>query len=232
MAQPPLTFIFRIDALYPKSIQYSHGSGKHCWEPPGQWNAYNYADGSFYRWSAGTVTLVPKAQLPHFTSENGFHTYSNSPHLYRTATIFNQHDTCRFVAVEFDARTDNVETYPPGWQQIGFRYDNSHGGRKYSHLHVAGDRRHLVAPGNPAWNDQLFTQPYHYSLHHSPNPPPASAGVTGTLPLLLSLAAFSRPERNLHQTLTNNLRQGMWLPHPNGYDHGRKFVSIGSSDVI
>ena len=221
--QLPINFIFRIDALFPTDPSLGSQRPGDPWRPPDIWNQYRCSPGNFYRWNNGVVTLVPPAQVAWLNQGQQFHTDYTCDYLYRTATIFYQYDAQRFLAVEFDAQRDNVRSHPPGWHPIGFHYDpqplvqNS----TYSHIHVVGDRPCLLAPGNPAWNHQLFPDTYHYDVHHGPNPPLNSAGVTGQLPLLLALAAFSCPQAYLHATLVNNLRRNTWRAHPPGQTHGR-----------
>ena len=48
----------------------------------------------------------------------------------------------------------------------------------------------------------------------------ATAGVVGSLPLLIALAAFSAPREYLTDVLTNSIRPGRWVPHD--YPCGRR----------
>ena len=221
--QASISFLFRIDPLLPSNPSLgSQRPGDH-WRPPDVWNQYQSASGHLYRWKDGIVTLVPPQELALLKPEQQYHTHPTCVNLYSSATVFYQHGARGFLAVEFDARRDNVRSHPPGWHPIGFQYDLDplvHN-RGYSYIHVAGDRPCLPAPGNPAWNHQLFPDSYHYDVHHGPNPPLNSAGVTGQLPLLLALAAFSCPQTQLHATLVSNLRRNNWRAHPPGQNNGR-----------
>ena len=53
-------------------------------------------------------------------------------------------------------------------------------------------------------------------------PPRIQAGLVGSLPILLSLAAFSAPPPYLLGVFRNSLIPGAWRPHQYQYPAGRK----------
>ena len=164
-----------------------------------------------YRWIGGLVapiqadvTLQP-TNLQHY--------------LFGAATVFTQMpDTPHLLAVDFDAETVNVsdQTF---WRPLSFNHVASGiGERTYSSVAVIGSQQHLAAPGARQWVPQLLPNIYDYQprTDHEGRiipPPTTSAGLIGSLPLLLALAAFSGPARQLHTILTQSLGPGVWHGH-------------------
>ena len=139
---------------------------------------------------------------------------SSSASHFRTATVFTQSPwTNHFLAVDFDAQRQNVSERG-GWQDLGFWHETCSNGAVYSHLDITTDARHLAAPGNSAWINELFTDTYRYHAPSGAIPPPVMIGLTGKLPLLLALVAFSCKEADLDNVLTQSLSAGSWLGLP------------------
>ena len=136
---------------------------------------------------------------------------------HSTVTVFTQRpDTDHLLAVNFDAETRNVCEEPGGWRVLTFdHYPNGQNGT-YSYVHLVGAEQHLAAPGSHDWMPQLMPAIYDYqtvNVNGVPvTPRTQSAGLIGSLPLLLALAAFSAPPNSLAAAFSR-VQPGMWLPH-------------------
>ena len=136
---------------------------------------------------------------------------------YRAATVFTQKpDTDHLLAVDFDAETRDVAEEPRGWKVLTFHHFSVGGTGTYSYLDVLGAEQHLAAPGPDTWMPQLLPEIYNFqgvTTSGRPLPPTTqSAGLIGSLPLLLALAAFSAPLDSLSAAF-NSVQPGMWQPH-------------------
>ena len=142
--------------------------------------------------------------------------------IHSTATIFTQNpDTPHLLVVPFDARTTHVYQNPGGWRPLVFchlRIGNTQ--RTYSAVLANGDRQHIAAPGSRHWMPQLLPRVYDYQN----GSPRIQAGLVGSIPLLIALAAFSAPPNFLTEVLTNCLRPGQWRSHQYQYPAGRELV--------
>lgn len=147
-------------------------------------------------------------------------------YLFSEVTVFTQMpDTPNLLAVNFDAATINVSDRCQ-WRVLSFEHVPPIGssGTNYSSVQVAGSERHLAAPGARHWVPQLLPTIYDYPRTdhegRSLSASTTSAGLIGSLPLLLALAAFSGPENQLDSILTQSLQPGVWASHTN--DRGGK----------
>ena len=132
-------------------------------------------------------------------------------HIYSTASVFTQFsDTHHLLAVNYDAQKENVEDRS-GWKTLSFNHIGApyHGGC-YSEINLYGGEQKLFARG-PIPN----LIPTIYDPLHPPKNG-VSAGLIGSLPILLALAAFSAPEDRLVHTLTTCIRPGRWQNHTEG----------------
>ena len=142
----------------------------------------------------------------------------HQPH--SAATVFTQNpDTPHLLVVPFDAQNTNVVEYPGGWRPLVFhhlRIGNTQ--RTYSAVSANGDRQHIAALGSPHWMPQLLPSVYNYQTGIVR----IQAGLVGSLPLLIALAAFSAPPHVLVNVLTACVRPMAWQPHQFHYPAGRK----------
>lgn len=164
-----------------------------------------------------TVTELPRNALP-----------------YQVSTVFTQYpDTPHLLPVGFDAEKKDVRTESPGdWKPLSFRHypaavSNRNG--TYSSVETFGDRQQLAAPGSRDWFPQLLDNIYNYcpplNTHSEPIPPKTeSAGLIGSLSILLAMAAFSAPENRLVQVMTGNIQPGRWIRHT--YADGRELLEL------
>lgn len=140
-------------------------------------------------------------------------------YLFSEATVFTQWpDTPHLLVVSLDAERVNVNDHIT-WRPLSFEHNRiPNTDRTYSSVVALGSQQHLAAPGAPHWVPQLLPSIYDYQ----PRTDQAgrilptslrSAGLIGSLPLLLALAAFSGPESQLDTILTQSLRRGVWVGH-------------------
>ena len=135
---------------------------------------------------------------------------------HSVATVFTQNpDTPHILAVNFDAREINVADHSQ-WRVLSFNHERvcPNSSRCYSSINILGRERHLAAPGSLAWVPQLIPQLYDFQPQATSSSA-VSAGLTGNLPILLALAAFSAPLESLVAVLTNNIWPGRWIHHTN-----------------
>ena len=203
-----ISFYVRIDTLnlnyQAQPIRY----GAHnYWAPPNVRTGYTRSNSMLFCWTGGIMTRVAH-NLP------GGQTYSS-------ATIFTQNpDTPHLLAVPFDAERTHAYLNPGGWRPLVFHHiksDNTQ--RTYSAVSTVGDRQHIAARGSSHWMPQLLPSVYDYQT----GSPRIQAGLIGSVPLLIALAAFSAPPAALETVLTSCLRPGLWRPHQWEYPAGRKY---------
>ena len=206
-----LSFYVRIDPLEPNYQAQPIRHGPHnFWAPPNTTNGYNRRTGTLFRWMGGIMTSVavndPVARSLH------------NPH--SAATVFTQNpDTPHLLVVPFDAQITHAYQNPGGWRPLVFhhiRIGNTQD--TYSAVSVYGDRQHIAAPGSGHWMPQLLPRVYDYQA----GSPRIQAGLIGSIPILIALAAFSAPPTALVGVLTNCVRPGSWQPHQYRYPAGRK----------
>ena len=207
-----LSFFFRVDALGP---DYHAPPGNHgLWAPPDVRIGYTRTKSDLFRWSGGTVTHVGCGNP-----------VDRDIHLFHSAmTVFTQNtDNSHLLCVPFDARGTYTVQKSGDWRPLAFRYtkvDNSQ--RAYSVLSVNGDHQQIAAPGSPRWTPQLLPPAYNCQKGSHR----LQAGLIGSLPLLLALAAFSAPPTALIEVLTSSPRARIWKPHQYQYPAGRKCYSL------
>lgn len=139
-------------------------------------------------------------------------------YLFSEVTVFTQMpDTPHLLAVSFDAATINVSDQHR-WLPLSFQHVRvGHPDMTYSSVQVVASQQHLAAPGARHWIPQLLPALYDYqrtdNQGRSLSTSVTSAGLIGSLPLLLALAAFSGPENQLDMILTQCMRRGAWVSH-------------------
>lgn len=203
-----LSFYFRIDPLAP-NYQAQRGP-QLFWVPPDIRTGYNRGSSVLFHWMGGIITRVA-ANDPVSRSLQ---------QRYSAATVFTQNpDTPHLLVVPFDATITHAYQNPGGWRPLTFRHVRlSNTQRAYSAVSAAGDRQHIAAPGPPRWMPQLLPGVYDYQT----GSPRIQAGLIGSIPLLIALAAFSAPPAALLAVLTNYVRPNAWRPHQYQYPMGRK----------
>lgn len=142
--------------------------------------------------------------------------------IYSAATVFTQNpDTPHLLTVPFDAQLTHPHLNPGGWRPLCFhhlRINNT--SRTYSAVSATGDRQHIAAPGSPQWMPQLLPPVYDYQT----GSPRTQAGLIGSIPLLIALAAFSAPPIVLAGVLVSCVLPRQWRPHQYRYPAGRKLA--------
>ena len=183
------------------------------WAPPNIRGAYLRSPATWFRWTGGRVTgIAANDPARHRSLES-----------HSVATIFTQRpDTTHLLAVDFDAGTRDVVSEPGGWKVLNFNHVRKDHNSHFSSLDLLGAEAHLAAPGSPLWVEQLLPSVYDYQeVDDQGNripPRTKSAGLIGSLPLLISLAVFSAPQNMLAHAL-QSLQPGRWQPH--NYPDGR-----------
>ena len=179
--------------------------------PPSIKGAFSGGPDEFFRWKGGRVTECVNS--PYATG------LDLSSVQYRTATIFltvpSFHEAplrVLFIAAACNAQTSAVtESSLPGWRQLCFRetlIEDDSSKACFSHIFL-GDGMYTEKLGyikQANWKSQLLPEFYEIGDW-------SSRGLTGQLPLLLALAAFSAPEARLVSVMTESLRLGEWRPH-------------------
>ena len=179
--------------------------------PPNIRDAYHSEAATLYRWEGGRITRV----TGHESARLG------SRELFAEATVFTQMpDTPHLLAVPVDAEIENVKDHPAGWRRLSFNHVPAHGDtrRTYASIVNLGPEARIAGPGSPLIVGPVLPSVYDYHpLIDSNNRTIPSerdhAGLIGSLPILLALAAFSAPPGLLDQTLTRCVSPGTWIPH-------------------
>ena len=212
-----VSFYVLIDGLEPNYQAQNAQRGSHgYWSPPTIRTGYTQRNRSLFNWRGGLMT-------PIIANEVVNHPLGR---IHSAATIFTQNpDTPHLLVVPFDARTGDIYRYPGGWRPLTFnhvRIENTQ--RIYSVVSAGGNRQHIAARGSSHWMPQLLPEVYNDQSHSIR----IQAGLIGSLPLLIALAAFSAPVNFLQSVLTNCLRPQKWHPHQYQYPAGRKLQnSVG-----
>ncbi|CAF9930660.1 hypothetical protein IMSHALPRED_008245 [Imshaugia aleurites] len=139
-------------------------------------------------------------------------------HTHSAATVFTQNpDTPHLLAVPFDAQSTHAYENNGGWRPLAFRHVRiGNTQRAYSAVTTYGDRQHIAARGSPHWMPQLLPSVYDFQT----GSPRIQAGLIGSIPLLIALAAFSAPPAALGAVLTRCVRPSAWQPHQYHYPMG------------
>jgi hypothetical protein len=216
---PDLSFVVRFDSLridYSVQETRSHMRSLRFWVPPTTRNCFYQTTGPLFRWIGGKMDGVAEDDpIRHQTL---------SPH--SSATVFTQNpDTDHLLAVDFDARTRTVAHEPGGWKVLSFDHIARDGQSTYASVNLLGAEQHLAAPESPDCMPQLLSNLYNYcAVKRDGTPFPSttvSAGLVGSLPLLLAMAAFSAPAEKLAYAL-DCIQPGVWRPH--GLPSGRSML--------
>lgn len=206
-----LTFLFTIRELTPNYVAQVGQTAGQYWMPPNVRNAYHSEAETLFRWVGGRITQVASHESARLGNRE----------LFAAATIFTQMpDTPHLLAVPFDAERENVRDHPAGWRRLSFNHVPAHGDprRTYASIVNLGVEARIAGPGSPLIVGPLLPSVYDYHpmIDDNNQPIPSErdhAGLIGSLPILLALAAFSAPPGLLEQTLTRCVSPGTWIPH-------------------
>ena len=222
------SFLFRIDHITPdftrQPIQQFADGG---WKPPTWGTGLTTAKyGRLYRWRSGTASAVAQNDAA-YVRING----NPGDYQYRAATVFTQAPASQsFFGVEFDARYSNIDP-DHQWEKLMFTHAHHPAGQGYyySELGIQREYYQMATGTNSNWQQDLFPQQMHCPANTQNAANRHNAGLTGSLPLLLAVIAFSGPQQQLDTILQNCLRpplhpatcRGTWQNIP-GMEHGRK----------
>ena len=206
-----LSFYVLINSLEPNYQAQTAQHGSHgYWSPPTIRTGYNTRSSSLFRWRGGIMIQIPN------------HEVVNHPlgSIHSAATVFTQNpDTPHLLVVPFDAQARDVDGYPGAWRPLTFRHVRIVGTQgTYSAVSANADRQHIAVRGSSRWMPQLLPRVYDDQSRSTR----IQAGLIGSIPLLIALAAFSAPITFLPSVLTQCLRPQRWLPHQYQYPAGRE----------
>jgi len=206
------SFIAKIEGLKPnyhiqpnRSTENKNG----FFVPPDRRTAYDEEGAVYLRWHGGRMSRMQTGSL----DTTSLVTKQSA------ATIFSQKDdTDHLLAVNFNALLKDVASYDPGWRVISFDHlPQTNTSATYSSINILGEERHLAADGSPVWMGQLLPHVYNYQRTTPGGHPIASttisAGLIGSLPILIGLAAFSAPKDSLIYVLSNSVAPRAWRRH-------------------
>ena len=199
-----ISFLFRIDNLKPPDTVAEPNSEGH-WKPPERADECECIEGRLYRWKKGSVSEA---------SSND----QQDLHLYDHTAVFTAFpDTLHFLAVGYDKQDPN-RYHEAGWKELGFAHVPLTSNHGLSILGIHLSEYHLMAPPSQntvGWIRELFNEQYRYHQQHhlEDGLPVKSAGLSGTLTLLLALVAFSCLPKDMDEVLKTSLAWGKWNPH-------------------
>lgn len=193
----------------------SDGGGS-VWVPPNRKDAYSRDDhgAKLFRWRGGRMTDMTTQAL------------NKECTLYSVATVcvFGR-DAAKLIAVQIDARKENVAEQLGGWKELSFDWiPLGLGMGSYAAVTVAGDQPRIAGPFRSRWMNQLLPATY---LDNGPDELLGSrftTGLIGSLPLLFALPAFSAQLDQLSNVLAGFVRPNRWLPHE--LPHGCKYFAL------
>lgn len=193
-----LSFIFTVRQLVPDyALQVSQHTRRFLWVPPTIRNAFSSGDLNLFRWSGGIIRQIRQA------SPLGAH--------FDSATVFSHHHyTGHLLAVELDAQEIDVASTDQGWRELSFNHEpEGNSGRTYSYVDVLGLEEKIAAPSRHLIRQLL---PPIYNCQHA-DPSVTNAGLIGSLPILLAMAAFTAAPDQLATVFTHYVQPGVWLNH-------------------
>lgn len=200
-----LSFTFTVRHLDPDyAIQKVQQTKRFRWMPPTKRNAFKSGELYRFRWSGGRIHEIGHA------SPLGAH--------FESATVFITHmlDSGHLLAVELDAQEIDVESTDQGWRELSFYHEQEgSSGRTYSSVAALGPEDKIAAPSR-----HLKTQllPPMYDCQQA-DTSVTNAGLIGSLPILLAMAAFTAAPAQLTPVFTQYVQPGKWLNHQlHGYD--------------
>lgn len=193
-----LSFIFTVKHLDPDyAIQAPQQNKRFRWVPPTTRNALKSGELYIFLWLGGRIRQLGRAQPlgAHFDS----------------ATVFTHHNyTGHLLAVELDAQEIDVASTDQGWRELSFHHEQEgNSGRAYSYVDVLGLEEKIAAPST-----HLMTQllPSIYNCQQV-DPSVTNAGLIGSLPILLAMAAFTAAPAHLATVFTHYVQPGVWQNH-------------------
>lgn len=204
------------------NLSTNNQNGFFC--PPVHKDGFYKDPAVWFRWQGGRIVEVQQ------------NTLSPSPLVrHSVATVFSQKpSTDHLMTVNINALERDVVAYAP-WRVLSFEHiPKSNTNSTYSYVKYLGGEEHLAARGSNDWMGQLLPFDYNYqqtNIEGYPSPSEtSSAGLVGSLPILIALAAFSAPRANLVQALTGSMLPRTWRRH--AFPTGRKLSFLHARTVL
>lgn len=193
-----LSFIFTVRHLDPDyTIQKVQRTPRFHWMPPTKRNAFKPGELYLFHWVGGRVH-------ERDASLRGAH--------FDSATVFTHMvDSGHLLAVELDAQEIDVESTDQGWRELSFHHEQEgNSGRTYSNVVALGPEDKIAAPSRHL-KTQLLPQIYDCQQADTSV---TNAGLIGSLPILLAMAAFTAAPEHLATVFTKYVEPGVWRNHP------------------
>lgn len=200
-----LSFIFTVRNLRSNhAIQEAKPDGGIDWMPPTKRNAFISEQYCIFLWSGGEIhELKPASSL-------------GAP--FGSATVFTTRrlDSGHLLAVELDAHEKDVDSTDQGWRELTFHHEQvDSSGRTYSSVACLGSEEKIAAPSKYLRKQLL---PKMYDCQQA-DASVTNAGLIGSLPILLAMAAFTAAPSQLTTIFTQCVGPGIWRNHEQfGYD--------------
>lgn len=239
---PKTSFIFIVNELHVREHDDGGPEPRYTketqdWLPPqkksGFWpqkfgTIYRFKDGVItrangYGWNPVPIVANADDTVPYASGfvvkDNGDGTFKKLDY-YNSASMMYCNNFLKFMAARGDVTARDIFEMEDEWLPLMFDHNPNH----VSYLRTAGQHKHLAAPGHKDWLKQLLPVAYDYNTDiRRHKPVPKSGGLTGDLPLIIGLVAFScmTPEE-LDKVLREqrSWRNGRW--HKHDYDRDRK----------
>ena len=216
------TFLFDVTNIQP-TISKCSVDKKGRWIPPVLWRDFTppaVIPDQIWRWKHGDITREDNTQKLHGRPKG-------NPHIHGVATVFARIPNLdEFVAFPHDVRRLDVEKAAPNrWMELGFNHTpvTGHQGEYYNYVASIPDQHTFITPTQSSWR-HLFTP--RYNPETAADRESVNAGLTGELPLILALVAFSCESQHLEEVLKGTRLLGAWNRHE--HPHGREYQRAGS----
>lgn len=205
-----LQFLFKIDTIEATDELPGDRGPDGNWRPPLARSAIKTLETTnWQRWTARGITSAG--------TSTGYHNHDQN--LYETCSLFYNGETSQFLAVPFDCRNCNVNSYNnhPFWSRLTFQhqpYGPCNG--TFLPLSVIGfsEEYHVLAsPNAPSWMPQLLPTTFKGHNNGSQYSGRHATSLTGDLSLIIALAAFSGPTDCMVQTIASSFKPPNWRLH-------------------
>ena len=220
VSHTPISFLFIVNEMRTNDDPNQPGSAiariiNERWRTPEESRLiFAQKPGNVFRWKNGTVRLAEEyswveQSMGHANGRiyaTDIHGSTVWPEYYRAASVFYTNSVHNFYAVRGDAGTRNIENYSAEdrWHPLTFLHQDG-----ISYIEHAGDKSYLAGDLG-SWTGQLLSTDYRGAICR-----PINGGLSGLLPIIIALIAFSCTKDDLERVLINDRawRGRRWVPH-------------------